>query len=206
MNSLCVFFKEPRAGEVKTRLGKDMGMEEAAQWYRENLSRLFNECLAWEKLSEHHTLRFCPAAACSTSFIEQFPFLQGKLYPQSSGDLGVRMSQSLKAALDAGASKSIIIGSDIPDLGRSQFLDAFLALNEKKCVIGPGFDGGYYLLGLNSWENSILKNVRWSSEHTLNDTIHGIQALGWSYKLLEPLRDVDTLTDLQKYHNSGKRP
>ena len=35
--------KEPRAGRVKTRLGRDIGMTGAAWWFRHQVSRLLRE-------------------------------------------------------------------------------------------------------------------------------------------------------------------
>jgi len=38
--TLIVMLKEPRAGRVKTRLGRDIGMVGAAWWFRHQVRRL----------------------------------------------------------------------------------------------------------------------------------------------------------------------
>ena len=38
--TLIVMVKEPRAGRVKTRLGKDIGLTAAAWWFRHQVKRL----------------------------------------------------------------------------------------------------------------------------------------------------------------------
>ena len=42
---------------------------------------------------------------------------------------------------------AIIIGSDAPDIPKSHFEEAIHNI-QKKCIIGPSKDGGYYMIGM----------------------------------------------------------
>ena len=92
---------------------------------------------------------------------------------------------------------TLIIGSDIPNITTSKIKSAFELLENKDAVLGPAPDGGYWLIGIKGQtgrSRSLFRNVRWSSEHALNDTIAslGTARIG----LTEMLRDVDTADDL----------
>lgn len=45
-SQLFIMLKEPNPGEVKTRLGKDIGMREAAWWFRDNALNLIKNLSA----------------------------------------------------------------------------------------------------------------------------------------------------------------
>ena len=60
------------------------------------------------------------------------------------------------------------------------------------------FDGGYWLIGLKrsprnqmNATHHIFKDVRWSSRHTLEDTLNNLKKRHMSTAMLEPLEDVD---------------
>ena len=67
---------------------------------------------------------------------------------QDDGDLGCRMQRAFEDAFKSKASAVVIIGTDIPDLTAVDVTSAFAVLKQKKMVLGPAKDGGYYLIGL----------------------------------------------------------
>ncbi|MGI9370258.1 MAG: DUF2064 domain-containing protein, partial [Ruegeria sp.] len=65
-------------------------------------------------------------------------------------------------------------------------------------VFGPAFDGGYWLVGAQRYRQlptGMFKCVRWSTQHALTDTLNS--ARGCRVGLIDQLRDVDTVADLQ---------
>jgi len=63
-------------------------------------------------------------------------------------------------------------------------------------VIGPAFDGGYYLLGMDRHYSHLFRNKKWSTPDVLLDTILDAKKLKLSYTLLPTLTDVDEEKDL----------
>ncbi|MBF0259504.1 MAG: TIGR04283 family arsenosugar biosynthesis glycosyltransferase [Desulfamplus sp.] len=82
---------------------------------------------------------------------------------QSDGDLGQRMRSAIADSFKMGASKVVIVGTDLPDLTINHFKDAFHALDSHDLVLGPSMDGGYWLIGMT---NEGLNIVR--ASETLN--------------------------------------
>ncbi|MGA0394140.1 MAG: TIGR04282 family arsenosugar biosynthesis glycosyltransferase, partial [Rhodospirillales bacterium] len=106
-----------------------------------------------------------------------------------TGDLGARMNRVMNALPPGPA---VIIGSDIPTITPRHIAQAFKRLGSDDAVFGPATDGGYWLVGLKRRPTvpSIFRNVRWSSETALADTLANLKH-GQRIALLEELEDVD---------------
>lgn len=190
--------KEPNPGEVKTRLGKDIGMREAARWFRDNALNLI------KNLSAETTWATILAVSPDKEGMASRIWPNGLLrWPQGSGDLGERMGNIFR---NAQKGPVVIIGADIPNIKVQYIKDAFDALDNNDVVIGPAYDGGYWLIGLKcgskSISGTILKNVRWSTPFALNDTLNSLEGL--KIKKIVQLRDVDTKEDLNFLRKSAK--
>lgn len=181
--------KEPRPGRVKTRLGKDIGLTTAAWWFRHQANRL---------LKQVNDGRWQTVLAVSPD-VEG---LQSRVWParyprvaQGSGNLGDRMARVMKAQRPG---KVCVIGADIPAISRNHIARAFSELGNADAVFGPAPDGGYWLVGMKNSRalpRGLFKNVRWSSEYALADTVSSIGERSCSY--VDCLADVDRLADLR---------
>jgi rSAM/selenodomain-associated transferase 1 len=178
--------KEPRAGRVKTRLGREIGITAAAWWFRHQVARLLRrlEDPRWRLV-----LAMAPHRALST---RAFPAHLPRV-PQGEGDLGDRMARILRSL---GPGPVLIIGGDIPSIQPSHIAQAIRALGDHDAVFGPAEDGGYWLIGLQSARipATLLQGVRWSTEHALADSVATLPGARVAY--LATLRDVDTAKDL----------
>lgn len=179
---LVVMAKEPRAGSVKTRLAKDIGHVAATNFYRKTISNVVRRLGSDPRW---HTLI---AVTQDTSLYSSVWPLGSTIFPQGEGDLGVRM-QRVFYGLPPGP--VVIIGTDIPEIMATYVADAFRALGSHDAVLGPSEDGGYWLLGLRRTPKvrQIFANVRWSSPHTMDDTLANLGGL--RVAMLETLCDVD---------------
>jgi hypothetical protein len=126
---------------------------------------------------------------------------------QGDGDLGCRMQRAFDDAFKSGAATVVIIGSDIPGLTAVDITKAFAALKQKKMVLGPAKDGGYYLIGLQ--KNAFLQavgdlfaGIKWGERDVLKKTLNISKRLGLSYSLLDELDDVDRPEDLLIWERS----
>lgn len=193
--SACIllFAKQPVAGQVKTRLGADLGMAEAAEAYR----RLTEAVV--RALPPSLPLRVCFTPDEARNSMEAWlrPLVTSALtfHPQRSGDLGSRLQHAFAEAFSAGYQRALVIGSDCLGLDAHLFARAFAALETHDAVLGPSTDGGYYLLGLRRPEARLFAGVDWSTERVLAQTRERFARLGWTHFLLPPMTDVDTLAD-----------
>ena len=188
---LFIMVKEPRAGRVKTRLGKDIGMTQAAWWFRHQtrrLIRVLGRDARWQTV-----LAVSPDVEGLQSRI--WP---GHLprWPQGRGDLGHRMGAIFR---NAPSGPVVIIGADIPGVTPALIAKAFRALGDHDAVFGPAPDGGYWLIGLKRGGRAVptdlFKGVRWSSTHALADTLATLGDV--RVAMIDRLRDVDTVADMR---------
>ena len=186
--AIIVFQKKPEAGKVKTRLATAIGDEKATEVYQYLLDLTHRQLarvdipvfVFYEKEIQSEYLR-------NQNY---YPFLQNK------GDLGEKMKAAFKTVLDRGCQRVIIIGTDCPELKAEDMETAISALSRHDLVIGPAYDGGYYLLGMKKVHEPLFKNKKWSSSTVFSDTMADVNALGLSSFKLRTLSDVDTYEDL----------
>jgi rSAM/selenodomain-associated transferase 1 len=187
---LVIFARAPRLGTVKRRLARGIGAMAALRFYRGQLRRLLRRVgrdRRWRTI-----LAVTPDRARA-----RWPrglARQG----QGAGDLGQRMHRALRPHRSA-----VLIGTDVPALGAGDVAAAFRALGRADAVFGPAPDGGYWLVGLGPRRpQAPFASVRWSSAHTLADTLANFT--GRRVALLRSLRDVDTVEDLRALDVAGK--
>jgi rSAM/selenodomain-associated transferase 1 len=187
--TLIIMLKEPRAGRVKTRLGKDIGLTAAAWWFRQQVKCLLRRI---DDPRWNVVLAVAPDRAGMLSRVWPAHF---ERIAQGQGDLGDRMARVMQA-IPVGP--VCVIGADIPDIGPIQIARAFAALGTSDAVFGPAPDGGFWLVGLkrtNPMPPSLFRGVRWSTEHALADTRSSLGGL--RVALVDELQDIDTVDDLR---------
>lgn len=180
--------RQPRAGAVKTRLGRGIGMTGAAWWYRHQCTRLLR------RLGRDRRWRTVLAVAPDTALgARDWPATLPRI-AQGSGDIGARMLRTLGAA---GPGPAVLIGSDIPGVRPVHIADAFTRLGGHDAVFGPATDGGFWLIGLPrpaAPPPGLFADVRWSGPDALADTLAGLP--GARIGFAATLADVDEAVDL----------
>lgn len=186
--TLIIMVKEPRPGRVKTRLGRDIGLTASAWWFRHQTRRLLRRLRdpRWDIV-----LAVSPDREGMQSRV--WP-QELRRRPQGRGDLGARMARMLGQVSQGPA---CLIGADIPAISRKEIAQGFAALGNHDAVFGPAPDGGFWLIGLKHPRRQpphFFKNVRWSSEYALADSIATLP--DHRIARIATLRDVDTADDL----------
>lgn len=116
---------------------------------------------------------------------------------QSGDTLGERMASALGQALDAGAERAVLIGTDLPTLPVKIIEEAFRLLRRADVVLGPACDGGYYLIGVSRRVPPIFDGIAWGKPSVLETTLARITALKLRGRLLPFWYDVDTAPALR---------
>ncbi|RYU93337.1 TIGR04282 family arsenosugar biosynthesis glycosyltransferase [Emticicia agri] len=186
--AIIVFVRNPVLGKVKTRLAKGIGDVQALQVYTSLLKKTHKVI----KDTDAEKFVFYADGINNNDLWENDLFHKVQ---QTGNDLGERMYNAFTYLFDKGYSKVLIIGSDCPALETEIVEEAFLTLNSAEVVIGPTFDGGYYLLGLKKAFACLFTNKQWSTETVYQDTMQNISELNLSYAVLKQLSDIDTIED-----------
>ena len=198
---LLIFAKFPQAGSVKTRLGKQIGFERAAQMYRAFLTDLAL------RFSEQDSNLTCDIRWVYVPTESGFPQLISRIQRHNikfertsfaayteTGLLQQQLDQ-FTWARQQGYRNVVGISTDTPHLPCTYVTGAFDKLVAYDIVIGPTYDGGYYLFGTSSG-NLIQRNVEMSTNHVTQDLLKVARDLKLSVYLLPFMLDVDEKQDL----------
>lgn len=192
---LQVFAREPRAGQVKTRLIPSIGADAAKKVY----CQLLEDTLEQVRLADvdHRELWIDrePESAYIRQLAERYS-LQPRV--QIEADLGGRMADAFAAGL-AHADNVILIGSDCPELSPTYLNDAFGRLETHDVVFGPTVDGGYILVGLKQVDPGLFSAVGWSRPDVLQCHRDYLGRNGKTFSELPIRHDIDTAEDLKHF-------
>jgi hypothetical protein len=199
-NCLMVFLKEPVSGKVKTRLAESIGPDQACKAYLQMVDVLLNRLKSFPDI---HLLITDTGSGFDLSKWKLNP--QWKTCAQSEGDLGFRMSSAFRDSFDQGYDKVLLIGSDCPEVGKSDLEMAFNKLEESDLVLGPSRDGGYWLIGMNALHQTVFKGISWSTEIVLQQTLKQAEKERLSCSLLRTLTDIDTVLEWREYEHKREK-
>jgi uncharacterized protein len=199
---LIIFAKEPRPGQVKTRLSPPLSPEEAAGLYHRFIQDILDEMARVPEM--RLAVAFSPETA--QGFFRGLAPPGTNLFPQEGADLGERMARAFARNFAAGFAPVLLRGSDVPDLPAAVVSEAgaVLAAGQAQVVLGPCPDGGYYLVGLSAPQPRLFQGPAWSSSTVLTDTLYLAQQLGLRVHLLPPWPDIDTYDNLRTFLHRGR--
>ncbi len=193
--AIIVFARAPQPGRVKTRLVPRLGAWRAAR-LQARLTR--------------RTLRTAQAAHCGPVELHGAPrarhafFLQCAresniaLRGQRGRELGERMFNALADGLRRHRAV-ILVGTDCPALRASDLRRAARALaGGCAAVIAPAEDGGYPLIGLRRVSPRLFEGIAWGGAEVFARTAGRLERIGWRWRRLRTLWDVDRPEDLDR--------
>ena len=193
---LLFFIKSPEKGKVKSRLASVIGDERAANLYRDFTTQMLSTLRRGD-----FPFHICFYPYNALKGVKKWLGDQHHYIPQKGKDLGERMSNAFRKAFDTGFKRVVLVGSDIPDLPLEFTEEAFFSLKEEDAVIGPSYDGGYYLIGFKdkTFSPRVFEGMAWSSEKVFAETMKVLKQLNQSVHILPYRRDIDTIEDLRHF-------
>ena len=151
---ILLFIKYPEKGKVKQRLSRDLNEEIVQGLYK---------CFVHDTLSTLHKIKaqlvICFFPADAQEKFQQWLGSTLLFLSQTGIDLGERMKNSFLSAFSKGFRRVILMGSDSPDIPIEFLQKAFSELETHDIILGPSYDGGYYLIGFQSGVMLILSQI-----------------------------------------------
>jgi len=190
---LVIFARAPQTGRVKRRLGAEIGLGEAARFYRRMLSAQIERMVRDPRWTVW--LFVTPDTALRHPAWRLVPMSRRR--PQREGDLGRRMKRPFET-LPPGP--VVLVGSDIPAMRPYHIARAFDLLGRHDLVFGPARDGGFWLVGakrLRPLPCTLFDKVLWSTPTVLADTLASIPS-HVTTALADTLDDVDDAEALRR--------
>ncbi|MCK6549386.1 TIGR04282 family arsenosugar biosynthesis glycosyltransferase [Myxococcota bacterium] len=207
--AVVVMGKVPRPGLVKTRLARAVPDDVAARLYRAFLTDVFTLV---ERARALVPGGFAPVFACALGPADRLDDAAAlapaawRVIAQRGAGLGERIEACFE---DARGDVVVVLGSDSPALDPARIAEAFARLElggpERRAVVGPTADGGYYLVGAAGRVSELFERVPWSTAEVLAVTRARAGAAGIALDELEPAYDVDEPEDLRVLHDDLAR-
>lgn len=200
---ILLFTKYPQPGKSKTRMIPNLGEKGAADLQRKMTEMIAAKALAYTK--EHSCRLEIFFHGGTSTLMRQWLGSSYSFRRQPEGELGAKMAAAICQYLVRYRS-ILLIGADCPGIDSAVFRSGFSALQANDIVLGPAFDGGYYLIGIQgslrqSQLHALFSGVSWGTGRVLDQTLNNVKKLDLNYHLLKKLHDIDTFEDLRYLHN-----
>lgn len=200
-NCVLFFVKYPVQSQVKTRLAAELGDQAVIELYK---NFVLDTLSTIRQLDVPFRICFHPESARDKMkewLGEQYAYIA-----QEGSNLGQRMKNALAQTFEENFSRAILIGSDIPDLPADFLIQALQSLESHHAVIGPSFDGGYYLIGFSKahFLPEAFDGISWSTENVFQQTIDVLEGHSSNVHVLPEWFDVDTPVDLKELVNRNR--
>ncbi len=200
-NCVLFFVKYPLQGKIKTRLAAELGDQAVIELYK---NFVLDTLSTIRQLNVPFRICFHPESARDKMkewLGEQYAYIA-----QEGSNLGQRMKNALAQTFEENFSRAILVGSDSPDLPADFLIQALQSLESHHAVIGPSFDGGYYLIGFSKahFLPEAFDGISWSTENVFQQTIDVLEEHSNNVHVLPEWFDVDTPVDLRELVNRNR--
>jgi glycosyltransferase A (GT-A) superfamily protein (DUF2064 family) len=196
---MLVVAKAPVPGKVKTRLGRVVGMDHAAELAAAALLDTLGVCVAAYGVERCH-LSLDGDLARATHADDLLEATAGwTVHEQRGADFAARLVHAHEGAVSASGAPVVQVGMDTPHLEASTLRDVGSRLvHSDDAVLGPAVDGGWWLLGVGGPHLlRHLAQVPMSTDRTGSLTREALVRAGARVSVVETLRDVDEVSDAE---------
>jgi glycosyltransferase A (GT-A) superfamily protein (DUF2064 family) len=194
-----VVAKAPVTGKVKTRLGREVGMERAADLAAAALLDTVAACAAAYGVDRCH-LALDGVLAHGLRAEELLEATADwTVHPQRGDALAERLVNAHEDASAFSGAPVVQVGMDTPHLDAAILAAAGSMLTgPDTAVLGPAYDGGWWLLGVAGPHLlAHLHDVPMSTAETGERTRQALASAGAQVIDIEMLRDVDEILDAE---------
>jgi rSAM/selenodomain-associated transferase 1 len=192
--AIIIFAKSPVPGKVKTRLAETIGSGKAASLYlamvrdAARAARETGAALRWWVEGEAGDLKELTGV--------------DPVRRQCGGDLGARLSEAFREAFSEGFGPVAAIGTDCPYLESAHLSNLLENASSFDASFIPSPDGGYSAVALKAPLVAVFQDIPWSSPDTLSVSLERISEAGKTYRLQDPLEDIDDFESLRRFSAS----
>lgn len=204
---MLVVAKAPVTGKVKTRLGRSVGMQRAAQLAAASLLDTMAVCVAAYGVERCHLALEGDLADAELSDDLLDASYGWTVHPQRGADFATRLVNAHVDVAAVSGAPVVQVGMDTPHLEARTLTHVGSSLTHPHAaVLGPAADGGWWLLGVGS--PALVRDVGavpMSTAHTGDLTRDALVRAGARVTYVETLRDVDEVLDAESVAAAAPR-
>ncbi len=188
---IIILSKAPVIGRVKTRLLPEYSAKQAASLHKQMLkATVAKACGIFDDIwlavdDDTHPY-----------FAELQQTYNFELKMQHEGNLGMRLAKLCQLSFAYDRSPVMFVGTDSPHINPMRYMQAMRAIAQYDVVIGPVEDGGYDLIAMSDSYPELFAGIHWGTDKVFRQTIHIINNIGLSVKVLDKSFDLDRAQDL----------
>lgn len=191
-----VVAKAPVAGEVKTRLGVDVGHESAARLAAAALLDTLDAMEAAFGADRCHVALTGDLEEAVQGSELQERLATWTVHAQRGHGLAARLAYAHADVASTGPGGVVQVGMDTPQITGPLLRDVATSLEGHRAVLGPAEDGGWWVLGLTDPKQArVLHDVPMSTEQTCKATEAALAKAGLEVTRAPVLCDVDTVVE-----------
>lgn len=125
---------------------------------------------------------------------------------QIGSSFGERFTNAIETLFNKGFQNVITIGNDTPHLKTKHLIETANQFEEKKLILGPSKDGGFYLMGIckELFHKEAFLKLPWQTNRLQSYIKQLASNKKTKLSFLEVLNDLDTQEDVFKIVNSFK--
>ena len=201
--AVAIISRVPRWGQSKTRLARTLGADAALALHRAMLEDELEQLRdpgSWDLFLLHDRPTEEESAA-----LEALTRGVPSLIPDQRGLAGELLGGF--EALLAHYERAVIVSADVPHLDPAVVQRALVALDSADLVLGPGPDGGYYLVGLRE-PHDLFTGIGMGTPRVERATVALAGSMGLTVAHVDPLTDLDEAQDLLELERAppGRAP
>lgn len=189
--TLVIMAKAPKPGMVKSRLARILPLPAVTALYR---------CLLEDTMALARSLdRVEVAIMCPGSDVDELACVAGdgvRVLAQKGQGLAAGLTSVFTHFAAASRRRIIAFNSDSPHLPAPVLEGAFEALAAYDVVVGPTYDGGYYLVGAKAIYPSLFEDDGIGTGSARETLLTRVRTLQLSVGFTVPFYDIDVAGDL----------
>jgi len=190
---LVIMAKAPRPGQVKTRLALSLSPEAVTGFY----CCLLDDTLALARsLGDVEVALMCPES--DVTELAQLAGSKASVVAQKGEGLAAGLTSVFAHFAERHPRRTIAFNSDSPHLPRSVLEDGFETLATHDVVVGPTYDGGYYLVGAKASHPTLFARDGMGTRSALERLLSRARTLELSVGFADPFYDIDVADDLTR--------
>ncbi len=211
-NGICILAKNPHIGKAKSGIERAIGNKRAALLAKALLLDVIATVLRVPR-TEVFVAHWPPEAQKDFADIIQLFKIEDDdenlarradeiiLIPQHGRTLNERLINLSQVLFDMGLKRALFICSDNPLISPLILKASFELLKENRVVLGPTFDGSFYLLGLDGHYPQIVDKIEWKPGKIYRQLRKALDESGMAWQELEITYDINHLEELEQLYN-----